>query len=395
MKKLILILFSFCVLIGCKEPVWNAPPKDGITPEAIKSYRVHNLNGKSIIYFDIQDQNTLYVEAQYALNNGAIKNVKASKFTDSLVVEGFANAQQYEVELFAVGNNEQKSPPLKITINPLKPTYQLAFESLTSSATFGGITVQATNPQREPIVIETMRKESDGTWTSIDKYYTSTDVIKYNIRGMNDSLQNFGFFIRDRWLNYSDTISNSLKPLREIQIPPSSIGVISASVLPGSAPSHNNSSTYAATKAVDGIIGLTVNANYYLTARGSGMPQHFNLDLKVPYSLSRLVYYQRPTYFYRGISPRKVAVWGSNNPATDGSFEGWEKLGEFEAIKPSGLPMDTNSAEDDAVAAAGINFEFDSATIPVRYLRIQTLETWSMSDYLTLTEYSIFGNTVN
>lgn len=395
MKNQILIVLSFLTLLGCKESVWNAPPNDGYTPTAIKSYTVNNLNGKSVIYFDIEDENTLYVEAQYILKNGNVKNVKASKYTDSLIVDGFDNAQQYEVQLFAVGNNEQKSEPTKIFINPLKPTYQIAIESLTATATFGGITIKAINPEREPIVIETLRKEADGSWTSIDRYYTSTDNIKYNIRGMTDSLHNFSFFIRDRWLNISERVNNSLTPMKEIQIQPSTITEISATEMPGSAQVYNNSSTYNAKKAVDGTIGKAANSSVYMTARGTGMPQHFNLDLKIAYSLSRLVYYQRPTYFYRSISPRKIAVWGSNNPSLDGSFNGWEKLGEFEVIKPSGLPMDTNSAEDDEVAAAGINFDFESATNPVRYLRIQTLETWALSDYVTLTEYSIFGNTIN
>src|SRR5690606_10794496 len=323
------------------------------------------------------------------------KKVKASKYVDSLVVEGFPKAQSYDVQLYAVGANEQRSAPVKVVVAPNTPAYISALASLTSTATFGGITINVDNGSRDALVIETLRKEPDGTWQSIDRYYSSTDLIRYNIRGLQDSTQHFAFFIRDRWLNFSDTVEATLTPLTEIQIPPGSIENIPAEALPGTAPSHNNSSSLAAHKAIDGVIGRTVNENYYLTMRGTGMPQHFNVDLKKQYQLSRLVFYQRPTYFYRSISPRKVAVWGSNSPAPDGSFDGWTLLGEFEVIKPSGLPMDINSDEDNAAAQAGHNFEFESATMPIRYLRIQTLETWAMSDYITLTEYSIFGNVAN
>lgn len=390
MKKLILLLSMFFMLYGCKEPIWNNPPTDGETPSPVRNYSVKNLVGKSIIKFEVPDVYTLYVEAEYFLADGTKKNTKASKFIDSLVVEGFSQAQEYEVVLYAVGINEKKSQPTKVKISPTKPTYLLAFESLKSSPTFGGITVQAENREREAIVIETLRKEQDGTWKSIDRYYTSTDIIKYNIRGMKDSLQEFAFFVRDRWLNYSDTIMANHKPLKEIQIPPAEITEISAAVLPGSALIHNNSTTYNAKKAVDGNMG-----NYYLTARGQGVPQHFNLDLKKPYSLSRLIFYQRSGYFYQGISPRKIAVWGSNSPASDGSYDGWVKLGEFEVVKPSGLPMGTNSEEDNTAANDGHNLEFDGATSAMRYLRIQTIETWALSDYLTLREFSIYGNTIN
>ena len=394
MKNTLITFLCLISLWGCKEPVWNKPP-DGSTPGPVTSFTVKNLSGKSVIHYDVTDANTLYVEAEYSLGNGEVKKVKASKYVDSLVVEGFPKAQSYDVQLYAVGANEQRSAPVKVVVAPNTPAYISALASLTSTATFGGITINVDNGSRDALVIETLRKEPDGTWQSIDRYYSSTDLIRYNIRGLQDSTQHFAFFIRDRWLNFSDTVEATLTPLTEIQIPPGSIENIPAEVLPGTAPSHNNSSSLAAHKAIDGVIGRTVNENYYLTMRGTGMPQHFNVDLKKQYQLSRLVFYQRPTYFYRSISPRKVAVWGSNSPAPDGSFDGWTLLGEFEVIKPSGLPMDINSDEDNAAAEAGHNFEFESATMPIRYLRIQTLETWAMSDYITLTEYSIFGNVAN
>lgn len=393
MKKLCLIIVIFFQLIACKEPIWNTPPTDGDTPNPIKNVNVKNLKGKSIIHFLIEDTNTLYVEASYTLSNGVQKNVKASKFIDSLIVDGFSSSKEYEINLYAVGINEQKSAPTKIKINPLTPVYINTFSSITASTTFGGVTIRGLNPERDALVIETLIKNSDGTWESLDRYYTSTDTIKYNVRGLEDKELDLAIFVRDRWLNYSDTLYTKITPLKEIQIPAADIREIPASELPSSATPWSNS--YLAKKAVDGIIGLTVNQNYYMTARGTGMPQHFNVDLKKTYQLSRVLYYMRPTYFFRSISPSKVVVWGTENPSPDGSFEGWTMLGRFDVIKPSGLPLETNSDEDNALASAGINFEFDSATIPIRYLRIQTLETFGFSDYVTATEYVMFGNTTN
>ena len=323
--------------------------------------------------------------------NGVQKNVKSSKFIDSLIVDGFSDAKEYEINLYAVGINEERSNPTKVKVNPLIPAYINTFSTISASTTFGGVTVRALNPERDPLVIETLIKNTDGTWQSLDRYYTSTDTIKYNIRGLEDKQLDLAIFVRDRWLNYSDTLKTSITPLKEILIPAADIREIPQTELPGSATPWSNS--YLAKKSVDGIIALTVNQNYYMTARGTGMPQHFNVDLKKTYQLSRVIYYMRPTYFFRSISPSKMAIWGSENPSPDGSFEGWTLLGRFDVVKPSGLPIETNSDEDNALASAGINFEFDSATIPLRYLRFQTLETFGLSDYVTATEFSIFGNT--
>ena len=395
MKNILIFIFVLAAFVSCKESVWNVAPKDGVTPGPVRSYIVENMSGKSIIYFDVPDENTLYVEAEYKLANGEIKNTKASRYSASLTVEGFSRAQDYEVKLYAVGKNEQRSAPLSIVVSPTMPPYMAAFESLQISETFGGVTVQTSNPEKEALVIETLLKKTDGSWESLDRYYTSTDQVKFHVRGLPSEEQTFGFFVRDRWLNYSDTVETTLLPLAEIQIPPVDISEITATSLPGSAPIFNNSSQYNAKKAVNGVIGKTVNEDYYLTAPTAGVPQHFNVDLKKAYQLSRVVFYQRPNYFYRTLSPRKVAIWGSNAPAPDGSFNGWTLLGQFEVIKPSGQPMDVNSDEDIAAAVAGHNFEFDGATIPVRYLRFQTLETWDLTTNVTLTEYSIFGNIAN
>src|SRR3546814_4699641 len=45
-------------------------------------------------------------------------------------------------------------------------------------------------------------------------------------------------------------------------------------------------------------------------------------------------------------NPRRWEVWGSNEPAEDGSYEGWFKLADCESYKPSGAPVGELTAED-------------------------------------------------
>ncbi|MEC3878448.1 DUF5000 domain-containing lipoprotein [Parapedobacter sp. 10938] len=393
MKKLIIALIGIIAFYGCKEPVWNPVPTDGVTPGPVRSYTVTNTFGKAIIHFEVPDENALYIEAEYTLDNGETMGVKASKFADSLIVEGFAQAKDYTVQLYAVGSNEQRSSPTAVTVTPDQPNYLQALASLEAIQAFGGVTVETVNPGQDDLVIEALRKAPDGEWEPIDRFYSGIKDIRYHIRGQKDSLQTFAFFVRDRWLNYSDTVEFDILPLREILIPAVDIFEMPIAQMPGSARPWSGS--YLAKKAVDGTIAQTKNQNYYMTARGTGMPQHFNVDLTNTFQLSRAVFYERPEYFYRSISPRRMKIWGATDPNPDGSFDGWTLLGEFEVIKPSGIPGDQINEDDEAQSRAGHDFEFDGATIPVRYLRFQTLETWGQSDYVTMTEISLYGNTVH
>src|SRR3546814_14211704 len=78
-------------------------------------------------------------------------------------------------------------------------------------------------------------------------------------------------------------------------------------------------------------------------------PMHFTFDLGVSARLYEMKTWQREAgngYFNEG-NPRKFEIWGINEePPADGSYTGWTKLGEFESIKPSGLPVGTLSEED-------------------------------------------------
>ena len=76
----------------------NSPHGSTTPPEQVVLNGVKNLPGKSIIYFtQPSDKNFLYMKAVYMTEIGE-RSTNASYFADSVVVEGFEKAGEYNVK---------------------------------------------------------------------------------------------------------------------------------------------------------------------------------------------------------------------------------------------------------------------------------------------------------
>ncbi len=119
-------------------------------------------------------------------------------------------------------------------------------------------------------------------------------------------------------------------------------------------------------------------------------PISFSMDLGVAASLTSLKVWQRYSGLYNYGNPKVFEVWGSSDPAPDGSWDSWIKLGTFANVKPSGLPVGQNSAADEAMAAAGDAYMFEEPTSPVRYLRFRIVETWGSTSYFHIVQLAVY-----
>ncbi|RZM27264.1 MAG: hypothetical protein EOO88_14005, partial [Pedobacter sp.] len=101
--------------------------------------------------------------------------------------------------------------------------------------------------------------------------------------------------------------------------------------------------------------------------------------------------YMRQGYYFNLHNPRKVEIWGSNNPGSDGSFTNWTLLATHEQIKPSGLPAGQLSNADNDAAAAGETITFPLDVPKVRYIRFKTVRNWSDGTYVNFNEIMMWG----
>lgn len=125
-------------------------------------------------------------------------------------------------------------------------------------------------------------------------------------------------------------------------------------------------------------------------ATTNGIPQWFTFDMGESVSISRFKTWQASDRLYRGENVKKFELWGSNNPAADGSWTGWAKLADCQSVKPSGLPGTEMTAGDADYARAGEEFKFPAGTPKVRYIRLKVLETWGNGSFITMAELGLW-----
>lgn len=389
----LLVYFVF-ILSACSsdenanEPLVN----NSNPPNQVSEVTVVNLAGKSEIKYKLPDDpNLLYVKATYVLETGREMEVKATYYNRSVMIDGYANAGEYEVKLYTVNRSEVASDPITVTINPKESALFDVFRSLKVGADFGGLFIEADNPDRAEIAILVMEKDDNDDWVANgNSIYTSTNEINRNVRGLDTLNYELAFTIRDRFLNTSDTLFTTIKPIFETEIP---AGQYAGYPLPGDAPT--NDFGFGLDRLFDN--NFRGWPRIYITDASPPAPHSFTIDLGQEIKLSRVKIWDYPQQssglsYYWHFNMREFEIWGSNNPSPDGSFDSWDKLGTYEVIKPSGLPLTQQNNEDIEFAQDGFNWPIPITAPKYRYLRINNLENWGGTGRLAIAEMRVYGD---
>lgn len=388
------------LLASCKEDTRVDFVDEGApAPGQVTDVAVENRPGGAVIRYTLPtDRNLLYVRAEYEIKPGVVRETKSSYYKDSLVIEGFGEPNLYDVKLYSVGRNEKESEPFVVQINPTVAPVQLASKSF--RGTFGGVAIDFENPEQANLAIVLLADTGNqGYLSELITYYTSSAKGTFNYRGvdgLDPEEQEFSMYIRDRWGNYSDTVSAAVTPWFEEYIPKSTWN---AYTLPGDIQPVN--AGYPTTRiwdedyGVDGFHGIETQV----------LPHNITWDLGRTVKLSRLKYYPRKhadDRWKRGHA-KVFEIWGSVSPNPTGELDdSWIPLGRFESVKPSG-PGPQITQEDIAFADEGIEFEFvasdfaPSPYTPIRYIRFRTINTYANASFSTvhISELSFWGELID
>ncbi len=378
-------------VMGCKREMLNKPI-DGDTnqPGIVSNVVVVNQNGKATLSYSLPvDENLLYVKAVYETMPGRSIEVKASYYTNSLVVEGFGDTLEHEVKLYAVSSSEVMSAPVSVKVKPLTPPIDLAFRTLKVVPTFGGINISCENVTTSDLtIVPLVDTLNSGNWFNLDNVYSHDSLINRNIRGMDTVQKKFAFYIRDRWLNHSDTLFMEISPFFEKLFSKSDW---KSYPLPGDA-----------VLAYGTLVPKMYDGNQHpgwpnvaFTDESAGSPQTLTLDLGVPGTYSRLLinsYKELGNKYYVRGAPKDFEIWGSNSPNLNGAYDAsWTRLLTCNVTKPSGLPAGEESGVDAAVAYDGWAFEFPAGLPAYRYIRIKNLRNWQGTYFMTIAELTLWG----
>jgi hypothetical protein len=137
------------------------------------------------------------------------------------------------------------------------------------------------------------------------------------------------------------------------------------------------------------------------------MPQTITMDLGVEAQLSRFLLWARNEgrFFYGNNTFKKFELWGITElPAIDSKPEeywtgedwknDWVMVGDYEIKKPSGLPFNEWTPDDEAFARQGFEFLVDVNKERVRYLRFFIKSTWvePPGSALHMAEFEFWGD---
>jgi len=392
MKSLKLIciplLFWVC-LTGCKREITRVPiDKDGSVPGVVTDIKVVNTNGGATLTYTLPgSKNLLYVKAVYETSKGHTQEVKASYYTNSMDLSCFGDTLEHTVTLYAVSKSEVASAPVTVTVHPLTPPCVLAFRTLKIVPAFGGINIKASNITKADLaIVPLVDTLKNGTWATLDNIYTADSLINTNVRGLDTITRRYGFYVRDRCGNRSDTLFLTLSPFFEQKLDKK---LWSERRLPGDAVTVYGTTIQAMWNGQDNH-GWPVT----FTDESAGSPQTFTIDLGLTSTLSRLKlnsYEDFGVYYGRG-AMKIFQIWGSNNPNPDGSYDAsWTKLLDCTVVKPSGSPLGTETGADKAAAFAGFQFEFPSGLPAYRYIRIRNLQNWPGSYFMSIVQFTLWG----
>lgn len=132
-----------------------------------------------------------------------------------------------------------------------------------------------------------------------------------------------------------------------------------------------------------------VTGTGYATAVGAN-PVWFTFDMGESVTLNRFMYWMPQDRIYNLEAVKSFEIYGSNAPASDGSWASWTYLMTCNSYKPSGSPAGTNTAEDVAYAAAGQEFIIPDGAPKTRYIRIKVLSNWGNGTFQAMGELTFY-----
>jgi len=130
--------------------------------------------------------------------------------------------------------------------------------------------------------------------------------------------------------------------------------------------------------------------NGFATQPNKPLPVWFTFDTGVSTKINRFIYHMPQDRIFRLEAVQSFEIWGSDNPASDGSWGSWTLLNTCTSFKPSGSPVGNNTAADIAAAAAGQEFVMPHANPSTRYIRIKVLSNWGNGPFQAMGEFTFF-----
>ena len=369
---------------------------DSTPPGSVSIVEVTPTSGGGIIAYQLpEDNDLLFVQADYTDAQGNSVFRTSSYHNTSIEITGFVTTEEVEIELTAIDQDKNVSKPVVVRFNPLESFIYSVQESLTLTEDLGGVRVNWTNPNEKTVYVFLDIDDGSG---DIETRILSSSNKNANafVRGLKSVETDFSARVED--LSGNTTQSTSLgkyTPLFEEKIDKSTWTLVSNLSVDGNAWEGKTVNFW------DDVIDTAasgVDDSYFIIWRNQNggvlnWPLDIVIDLNKEVKLSRFTVWQRAfwyngpqgePYYYQEENLKSFELFVSNDKTT------WESLGSFDIGDPRDVSGNIPS-EALEQAASGHDFEFDFITQSFRYLKFSITSNYGSDTYVHGSEISLFG----
>ena len=391
MKKLLFLTILFFAVSSCsKQDDGDTTPPSVLTVDSVTP-----TNGGGIISYTLpNDDDILYVRAEYTNSNGVDVSRASSSYNNSIEIDGLNQTTALTITLYVVDENYNQSAPIYVELVPLESFIYLVQESIEVNTDLGGFRITWENIQSKTVYV--FVHINNGIEEEIRILSSNNSSESIAVRGLPSEEITISTRIEDFDEN-STTLEEkgTLTPLFEQVIDKSTWTLVASQSVNG------NAWEGASVNFWDDVIDTTNNNSdnsYFMIWRdlngGSlNWPLDLVIDLNKNVKVTRFTVWQR-AYWYNGPSDipyyfqeenmKSFTMYASNDAQV------WEELGQFDIGDPRDSEGNIPQSALDS-AANGHEFELDEVSESFRYLKFSVTSNYGSEAYVNGSEITMYG----
>ena len=358
-------LLAACVLatgvISCKTESDDAREK--VAPSPITHAEFTPTNGGGYFKFTApDDEDFLYVRAEYTIDNGQVISRSSSVYSDSLVISGFGSVKPYPVKLYACDYFANESEPYTMEVTPLEPNVQAVAKTVRARAGFANIVVELENETQETVDVYVDIAAQDGSGRKATRIFTSSAKSdKLLITGLESIPYSVTTYLKDKYENGTTPKDEGvLTPLSDYELSKEQWTWLRDDYIYGSnwdksknqpteeymgmyrTDSMRNAMEYRFEASIykfwDGILDSGDDKKLNMVSffhSGTNYPFSYFINMGRKVKISRMRIHQRYDYQWTTYGPKVIDLYISNDQNPEDGIFGWEFLGRYTLEKPA------------------------------------------------------------
>ena len=391
MKKLLLLTILIFAVNSCsKQDDGDTTPPSVLTIDSVTP-----TNGGGIISYTLpNDDDILYVRAEYTNSNGVDVSRASSSYNNSIEIDGLNQTTALTITLYVVDQNYNQSAPIYVELVPLDSFIYLVQESIEVNTDLGGFRITWENIQSKTVYV--FVHINNGTEEEIRILSSNNSSESIAVRGLPSEEITISTRIEDFDEN-STTLEEkgTLTPLFEQVIDKSTWTLVASQSVNG------NAWEGASVNFWDDVIDTTNNNSdnsYFMIWRdlnGGSLdwPLDLVIDLNKNVKITRFTVWQR-AFWYNGPSDVPYYFQEENmksfNLYASNDAQVWEELGQFDIGDPRDSEGNIPQSALDS-AANGHEFELDEVSESFRYLKFRVTSNYGSEAYVNGSEITMYG----